>query len=225
MRKTKQMVLLLGTICFSMTIGAVSISAMTDLRTGQSGRLCDTNGDGIVDLQDAQNVLKHALHIIKDFPDEYADADADRDGEVTLNDANLVLKYALNIINELDGDKPAFTAVPTKEPAGTSDPVYMEPSPELLDENADRISEIIGNLLAQWATGQYTQEEAETKANIIVRDICGVVYHVKWFPYNQKSEAFTFWDGRIKIAEEARFSTFTMQMISREDKGCFLIYF
>lgn len=57
----------------------------------------DVNGDGTVNLEDAQLVLKAALRITSLLKDEQAAADMSGDGQVTLEDARLVLKAALRV--------------------------------------------------------------------------------------------------------------------------------
>ena len=59
----------------------------------------DVNGDGTVNLLDAQMTLKAALKIIALTDDQKEAADVDGKGGVTLADAQLILKYALKIIN------------------------------------------------------------------------------------------------------------------------------
>ena len=72
--------------------------------------LGDVNKDGQITLEDAQFILKMALHI--DHVSESVMADMDQNGKVDLSDSTLALKYALKILPEnekqpdssLDGD-------------------------------------------------------------------------------------------------------------------------
>lgn len=57
----------------------------------------DVNGDGDVDLTDAQLTLKHALRIINLEDEQKIFADIDETGDVTLKDAQKILKKALKI--------------------------------------------------------------------------------------------------------------------------------
>ena len=57
----------------------------------------DVNGDGTVDLRDAQLVLKAALKIATLLSTEQIIADLSGDGQLTLADAQLILKVALKI--------------------------------------------------------------------------------------------------------------------------------
>ena len=58
----------------------------------------DLDGNGKIDLSDAQMVLKAALKIMVLDESGRKKADINRDGKVTLADAQLVLKMALKII-------------------------------------------------------------------------------------------------------------------------------
>lgn len=57
----------------------------------------DINGDGIVDLKDAQTVLKAALKLISLSDANQETADMNEDGQLTLADAQFVLKAALKL--------------------------------------------------------------------------------------------------------------------------------
>lgn len=206
MEKLNRMRTLLGLLCIGLSLvaGTAQVAA-----TNNATLLCDTDGNGSIDLSDANNVLKYALKIITIFPDAKVNADADCDGEITLQDANLTLRYALKII---DG----FPA----------EPEYMEPNAELLKKYGNQIFDTLSlDVLAKWVCGDISQKQAEERANVIVRNICGVVYHVKWFPFNQEEESMKFWKERQDLADKAGFSSFTMQIIGKEDLGWFLVYF
>lgn len=66
--------------------------------TFSSVKLGDVDGNGAVDLTDANLALKAALNIVTLTDAQKKAADADRNGEIELTDANLILKAALSII-------------------------------------------------------------------------------------------------------------------------------
>lgn len=225
--------------------GSTKVSAIDNATQRIQGRsvlsVCDTNGNGTVDLMDVNTVLKYAL-TIESYEDKTANGDVDQDGRVTLSDVNMVLKYALTILEiptetPVDSDIPSISPSPTPtntaSPTPTPTPIptetekaYMEPNAQLLKEHNKEIYNTVRyEILTQWASENLTEKEAEEKANVIVRELCGVVYHVKWFPYNKESDLDYFWNERIRIANEGGFSSYTMQVIGREDKGWFLVYF
>ncbi len=59
----------------------------------------DVNGNGKVDLLDAQLVLKAALNLIAQTQEDKLASDVGGDGKVGLDDAQLILKAALNLIS------------------------------------------------------------------------------------------------------------------------------
>lgn len=61
------------------------------------GLIGDVNGDGVVDISDATNVLRYALEI-STIPEQYlGNADVNGDGEINVTDATLIIRMALGI--------------------------------------------------------------------------------------------------------------------------------
>lgn len=63
-----------------------------------SGKMGDVNGDGTVDLRDAQLVLKAALKLEKLDADQIQLADCNMDQVIDLGDAQIILKKALKLL-------------------------------------------------------------------------------------------------------------------------------
>jgi hypothetical protein len=62
----------------------------------------DANGDGIVDISDALEILKYLAelnNLIENNPENYSAADVDEDGEITIQDALEILKYLAELPN------------------------------------------------------------------------------------------------------------------------------
>lgn len=240
-KHSKKFGILIGGVCLSMVFGIVNTSAQ-NVEDNNSSSLCDVDGDGTIDLLDANLILKHALKIIDVFPNENAKADADGDGSVTLTDANLTLKHALKIINRFpiedssETPEPTETVNPTEEPSTKpsetpsenptpTTPEPMEPSVELYKQNQEYIEQQSLNLIADWIAGEYTDQEAEERANALAKDLCGVVFHTKRYSYEKTDEATQFFYQQQLHAESLGFDHWAFHMIGDEQDGWFLIYF
>lgn len=83
-------------LLFVMLSGSV-VAGSSILAQRQSG---DVDGNQLIDLKDAQAVLKIALKIKKPTDEELKYADVDQNGSVDLKDAQIILKKALKIIKD-----------------------------------------------------------------------------------------------------------------------------
>jgi len=125
-------------------------AGMTETFASEAYAKGDVNGDGKINLMDAQLTLKAALGITKLASEAENAADADDDGKTNLKDAQLILKAALGII-KLDNtnvpdnatDAPATEQPSDNKPTVTENPaVTGKPATEKPDNNpADKATE------------------------------------------------------------------------------------
>lgn len=128
LKKGLRKIVVMGLV-FAMALGCTGTVALAEQMETVAGSKAvlpgDANGDGKVDLQDAQLVLKVALKIAA-FTEEGQEALADVDGEagVKLSDAQLILKAALKIITLDKKEEP--TEVPIVQAIGNVDEAQYE---------------------------------------------------------------------------------------------------
>lgn len=99
--------------CSALLMSSVMVAASTGylptpsytVSADISSKKGDVNGDGKVDLTDAQTVLRAALAITELNENAQKCADANGDGKVDLTDAQLILKAALAIIDLEDDEE------------------------------------------------------------------------------------------------------------------------
>ena len=99
--------------CSALLMSSVMVAASTGylptpsytVSADISSKKGDVNGDGKVDLTDAQTVLRAALAITGLNENAQKCADANGDGKVDLTDAQLILKAALAIIDLEDDEE------------------------------------------------------------------------------------------------------------------------
>ena len=94
----------------------------------------DVDGNGNVNLKDAQMALKAALCIEKLDDAGQKAADIDNDGKVSLKDTQKILRAALNIIS-LEGESENKTDLPnsTEKPVASAKPAGNKPSDGFTD--------------------------------------------------------------------------------------------
>lgn len=84
----------------------------------------DVNEDGIITLEDAQQVLKAALKIETLEGNSLVNGDVDKNNEITLEDAQIILKVSLRIIDITEIVPSTSTEELIEEPTGMAD-VYI----------------------------------------------------------------------------------------------------
>ena len=82
----------------------------------------DVNGDGKVNLQDAQFILRKYLKLVDTDEGSNGACDVNGDGKVDLKDAQLVLRYYLKIITEFPKASEASQDEPGQSAASTDNP-------------------------------------------------------------------------------------------------------